>query len=89
MTNTNQCILIGEISSITKVKGKDIKFHLDIPDEKKINSPIITVPELLAQSIGFLKTGIRVMVTAKITTEVRGGYGTVTQILAQKITELE
>lgn len=90
----NQVILIGKLTAIVKKKGKIESFKVIIPringiHELEEDRPIVVVPPEMGESIyGSLKDGDVVDVKARIETVVRGGYGTVTKIVAQKITIL-
>jgi hypothetical protein len=87
----NQVILIGHVRSIKKVKGTIVSFHLDIPRQSNkeiIDSPIIKLqPEFTLPTSGITE-GALVAVKACINTVVAGGYGTVTYIVAQRLTYL-
>jgi len=88
----NQLILNGIVSSVKKSKGIIKSFHLNIAresDHNIIDSPIVTLNEYLSNAvISFLKEGEEVYVSAHIETEVKGGYGTVTTIVADKIIDV-
>lgn len=87
----NQVILIGRVSRIKKVKGVITQFHLDIPrsHELEVDSPIIQINEGLSESIkDFVKDNTLLAVKGRIETVIRGGYGTVTSIVAERITYL-
>ena len=88
----NQVILVGRLTAIVKKKGKIESFKVIIPrtNELEEDRPIVVVPPEIGESIyGLIKDGIVVEVKARIETEVKGGYGTVTKIVAQKITVLK
>ena len=87
----NQFILIGRVSKIKKVKGVITQFHLDIPrsNSPEVDSPIIQINEVLSESIkDFVKDNTMLAVKGRIETVIRGGYGTVTSIVAERITYL-
>lgn len=88
----NQVILIGRVSQSKKIKGVVNTFHLDIPRSKdsiEIDSPIIHIDPALAKSTtNFFKDGIMLAIKGRIETVIEGGYGTVTSIVAERITYL-
>ena len=86
---SNKFILVGIISSIKKVKGIVQSFHIDVirDDTGVIDSPIIIVPENLSSlALSYSKVRMIVEVEGRIETVVKGGYGTVTTLMAHKIT---
>lgn len=89
MVDNNMCVLIGTISSIRKTKGLIESFHIDVPRfpaDNLIDSPIVVVPPELSRNITeHLKVGQHVHVNSTIQTVVKGGYGTVTTIVAYAV----
>jgi hypothetical protein len=87
----NQVILIGAVNKIKKVGGVVQSFHLDIerPIKGTYDSPSIQLPQALANATSeYIKQNAMVAVKAHIETVVRGGYGTVTAIVADRLTYL-
>ena len=87
----NQVILIGRVNRIKKVKGVITQFHLDIPrsHELEVDSPIIQINAGLSESIkDFVEDNTMLAIKGRIETVVKGGYGTVTSIVAERITYL-
>jgi hypothetical protein len=88
----NQIMLVGKVRDIKKVKGNIESFKIDIPREGQssvIDSPIIKVPSSLSYGLNdYMRDGVLVGVKGRIETVVRGGYGTVTTLVATRITYL-
>lgn len=87
----NQVILIGRIKKLNKTKGLVNYFHIDIERQEKgtFDSPIVHVPKDLQAAITSVKEGMLIAVKGHLETVVRGGYGTVTTIMADRLTYLE
>ena len=79
--NINQCIFVGTIQKIKRSHGNIESFHLDINGSA---CPILKLPNDLDFSIP-LTEGLIVGVKAKVSTEVKGGYGTVMNLIVERI----
>jgi hypothetical protein len=90
----NQVILVGRLNSIKKVKGTIESFKLDIkrqyPDEEGndvYDNPIIKISNDFSDTLlEYMRDDMVVGVKARIETEVKGKYGTVMNIIADKMT---
>jgi hypothetical protein len=87
----NNIILIGRIKKINKTKGIVNHFHLEIERTEKgvYDSPIVHLPKELQTATTFIKEDNMIAVKGHFETVIRGGYGTVTSIVADRLTYLE
>jgi hypothetical protein len=87
----NQVILIGRVNKIKKVSGFVTQFHIDIERKEKgvYDSPIVNLPKELQGMSDHIKEDNLIAVKGRLETVVRGGYGTVTSIVVERLTYLK
>lgn len=85
----NQVILVGRSTQLKKVKGKVVSLRLNIKrvESEEVDKPLVKIPESLSTTVTeYLKEDMVIGIKARITTEVKGKYGTVMSIVAEKLT---
>jgi hypothetical protein len=91
----NQVILVGRISDIIKKNGCIISMRVNVTrrnDDKTIDRPKVALPEAMGRSLFEKikdKDGVMIGVKGRVETELKGRYGTISNIVAEKITLLE
>jgi hypothetical protein len=86
----NQVVLVGKVKDIKKEKGRVISIRVSIGrsgQPEVIDEPKVTIPPNILHSE--LKEGQTIAIKARIATEKKGGYGTVSNIIAERLTLLE
>ncbi len=89
----NVVLLKGKIVEVKKIKGLISQFKIevwrDVDDLKHLDIPLLVPsPNLTISEMETIKKENLVHVSAHIETEVKGGYGTVTKIVADLVIPL-